>query len=82
MHYFPDAFTYVGILFLMIFCFNVNMRLAFFFRFSNLLHAEFVKFCIFLNVKWPFSNNFVTVIILESFHASPIDDGFSSLPVP
>ena len=44
MHYIPDAFTYFGILFLLIFCFNVNMRLAFFFRFSNLLHAEFVKF--------------------------------------
>ena len=35
MHYFPDAFTYFGILFLLIFCFNVNMRLAFSFGFQT-----------------------------------------------
>ena len=67
MHYFPDAFTYFGILFLLIFCVNVNMRLAFFFRFSNNSTIFYVK--------WPISNNFVTAIILESFHASPIDNG-------
>ena len=31
--------------------------------------------CTIFYVKWPISNNFVTVIILESFHVSPIDDG-------
>ena len=36
MHYFPDAFTYFGILFLLIFYFNVNMRL-FSFGFQTIL---------------------------------------------
>lgn len=74
MHYFPDAFTYFGILFLMIFCFNVNMRLAFSFAFQTCFMLNLLNSTI-LYVKWPVSNNSMTAITLESFHASPIADG-------
>lgn len=72
----------ISLMFLLslVFCFywysalTSTWDLLFSFGFQTCFMLNLVN-CTIFYVKWPISNNFVTVIILESFHVSPIDDG-------